>query len=413
MAVRVRLVPAGGHGLADPLLLAALQRGVDATDVVDSSGQARVQVAALQRRCALEWSVDGAIALPLVPGTGLPEALPADRASDPASLSRFALLRRDEEGWLLESGRSPWRVRLEAQAVGLLPRLGEEPARDLTTLLHLAGMLDDRDEEPSALCWEPHDRYFVSRSRSDIPRPAEFRLAGVRPPEPARRADDGGGQRIALPVPAGPREDEPTLWDATESRRSVRVFADEAVPLAALGELLWRTLRVVRVQPADGDAPYERILRPVPSGGAMHATDLWLACTRVEGVPAGVWRYDPFTHELVGHGRAADQPNPLDSWLALAGRAPAPITGLLTARHARTSWKYTGIALSLELKEIGGILMALQVAAGAVGLGMCPWGSGPTSAIAAALGVDQEIDMPLGEFVLGVPAAFADPLDRC
>jgi SagB-type dehydrogenase family enzyme len=225
----------------------------------------------------------------------------------------------------------------------------------------------------------------------------------VRPAEPARRTDLPDGPRIALPVPAGPRDDEPTLWEASSSRRSIRAFAESPVPLADLGELLWRTLRVIRVLPADDQVPYDRIHRPVPSGGAMHAIELWLVCARVEGVPAGLWRYDPFTHELVGRDAGPGQADVLPSMVDADGVRP-PVTALLTTRHARTSWKYGGIALALELKDVGVIMEAVQLTASALGLGMCPWGSGPVEGLARVLGIDPEIDMPIGEFVLGVPA---------
>ena len=51
---------------------------------------------------------------------------------------------------------------------------------------------------------------------------------------------------------------------------------------------------------------------------------------------------------------------------------PLAVLGLITARHARTAWKYGGIACALELKDAGVIMHALQLAAVALGLGMCP-----------------------------------------
>lgn len=398
MPVRVSLAPGADPLTADPILAAALAAGVDAVDALGASGPTLEALKRLQRRGLLVWSVDGAAAAVVLPGTAWPNA-----QSTSMDLSRFAILRRVDEDWLLESGRSPWRVRLEPGALALLPFLASDSARDLQTLLGLAGMLADDDADAAALGWEPHDRYFATWSRGDVAPSAGYRLQDVRPAEPARRTDLPDGPRIALPVPTGPREDEPTLWEASSSRRSIRSFAESPVPLADLGELLWRTLRVIRVLPADDQVPYDRIHRPVPSGGAMHAMELWLVCARVEGVPAGLWRYDPFSHELVGRDAG---PGPDDILLGMvdADGVRPPVTALLTTRHARTSWKYGGIALALELKDVGVIMEAVQLTASALGLGMCPWGSGPTERLARVLGVDPEIDMPVGEFVLGVPA---------
>jgi SagB-type dehydrogenase family enzyme len=397
MAVRVRLAPGAGRPQADPLLVAALTTGVDAADAFEATGATREALIRLHRLGMLEWSVDGASASLLTPGASWPDGSPAS-----TELSRFAIVRHDDGSWLVESGRSAWRVRLDTGTLALLPMLASDSARDLRMLLGLSGMLADHDADPAALGWEPHDRYFAAWSRTDVPRAEGYRLQDVRPAEPARRADPPAAPRLPLPAPSGPRPDEPTLWAASESRRSVRAFSDAPVPLADLGELLWRTLRVVRVLPADDLVPYDRVLRPVPSGGAMHATELWLVCARVEGVPVGVWRYDSFAHELVGQSGDVRPEQAISLMRDPAGSTP-PIVAVITARHARTSWKYGGIALALELKDVGVIMAAVQLTAGALGLGMCPWGSGPTAGLARLLGVDPEIDMPVGEFVLGVP----------
>lgn len=399
MDVRVGLVEADVPPGTDALLAAYLAAGVPADEVLAVDGAARQQLQHLQGLCLLQWRTADAAAVPLVRGTPLPQ--PAGLPSGTPVVSRFAVLRRGEQGWHLESGRSPWQVRLQPRALTRLGDLSAPEAEGLRTLLGWTGMLDDDDGDAAGLGWEAHDRYFVSRSRGDLPREPGYRLQGARPAEPARRSDAPGAERIPLPAPDGPRPDEPTLWQATENRRSVRTFTDDPVPLVALGALLWRTLRVVEVIPADRDAPYERVRRPVPSGGAMHALDLWLLCSRVEGVRNGVWRYDPFTHELVGSSPATSPGADLPAF-DVDGRRP-PIVGVLTARHARTSWKYAGVALSLELKDVGVVFEALQLTAGALGLGMCPWGSGPTRLLARVLGVDEEIDMPVGEFILGVP----------
>ena len=382
LAPDVELVPEGLRRagavtrLSDIMTVAALASGIPAADLARGPGDSPVRrelLERLHRRALLCWRVEGiAEAAPLAPGLGLPDVSRRDSPGGPVPLSRFALLRRDETGWLLESGRS---------AAGAPHR----PRRR-------------GDREP---------RTTRGGGRT-LPRAARHGRNAGRPRRRALGARVGAARpllRLPLPVPAGPGPDEPTLWTASEARRSVREFAEAPVPLEALGALLWRTLRVVRLLPRDpaGSHSYEAMLRPVSSGGAMHATDLWLVCSCVANVPRGVWRYDPFAHALVGVP-LSDGGGRLDRFLSasVTGTRP-PVLGLLTVRHARTAWKYSGIAYSLELKDVGVILHALNLTAGAVGLGMCAWGSGPTAEIARLLGVDPEMDSPAGEFVLGVP----------
>ena len=404
MPILIRLDPAAPlSAVGDPLLFAALGAGVPVADVPPAVID-RLHGAAL-----LRWSVPGlAEARPLMRSLPVPVIASRDAAPGRATvpLSRFALLRREhgerEHGeYVLESGRSRWQVRLTAAGLAALGdlRAAGDDAGLLLGLLGACGLLDDDDA--SAAAWQPHDRYFASRSRTDLG-PALRLPAEWRDPGPALRPEeDPTAVRIPLPRPTGPEPDEPTLWQAAESRRSVRTFADEPVPLPALGALLWRTLRVIeeRQAGADAEGSYAALRRPVGSGGGMHGTDLWLWCGRVADVPVGIWRYDPRAHALVGV--AAGDPGDVLARFAGTG---APVVGLLTVRHSRAGAKYDRIAFALELKDVGVILHALQLTAGALGLGMCPWGSGPTEAVARLLGTDPEVDAPIGEFVLGVPA---------
>jgi SagB-type dehydrogenase family enzyme len=162
-------------------------------------------------------------------------------------------------------------------------------------------------------------------------------------------------------------------------------------------------MRVVDRVPAhapDGSS-YEGLLRPVPSGGAMHALDLWLVCGGVEGVAPGPWWYDPFDHALVGVDAPTDA---VDSYLTGAARAvsgPVALAAALTTREARPAWKYGGIAYALQLKDVGVVMHAVQLTGQALGLGVCPIGSGPTRAVAHLLGIDPEVDAPVGEFLVG------------
>lgn len=368
-------------GITDPFVLAALRAGVPAADVPEVlAGPARATVLGLHRAGMLMWRIeDIACAMPLATGTELvvPEPSPGE-----VQLSHLAVLRR---GWVLESAVSHWSVELTPAALDLLAH--GDPEGWLAGLLAAVGMTGEQE----AADWSPYELLLLSRSRQDLDLlPAAARERGTAG-EPARRRIDSD-EFIALPRAEGPLAQEPSLFAATQSRRTVRDFAAGPVGLDALGALLWRTLRVQEVIAADPDDPlsYERVLRPVPSAGAMHATDLWLLCFDVESLAPGVYLYDPLRHGLV----------PMPATLP-ASRPPDPVVGVFTARHRRTHWKYGSLALSLELKDVGVQMMALQLSAPPLGLGVCPWGSGHTGRLSRILGIDPLVDPPVGEFGLG------------
>ena len=339
----------------------------------------------------LEWTVGTSlIARPLSRDLPLP-ALPTQPANQ--ELSEWAMLRPTHGRWFLESAASPWQVSdergLQALAAGSTWSAAE------WALLGAIGLTASTDDPQLAHDWNFHDRLFATRSRLDALQPLSPMNAGSTPAPPLHRIPSSAANpeavRIALPAVTGPRPDEPTLFDAMESRRTIRQFADAPLALADLGELLWRSVRFRSVQPGRGPegVEYEAARRPVPSGGGLHSIDTWVATSHVEGLPQAWWWYDPREHELVMVGELRDD----------ARSDPAMLR--FTVRHARTSWKYPGFAHALELKDMGAIMMAVQLAGEPLGIGTWLLGSGSTADFEADLGVDLNTDHPVGELIVG------------
>lgn len=402
LAPRVTVTWSGLRGfsgetrLTDRPLVAALTEGASLERLLEigtprAGRDVRGVLDVLHERLLLAWQVRDAegrawaTLTPQRPGIALP--VPEDSGGSLA-LSRFALLRVDAGGWLLESGRSPWRASLSNDAAAAVAA-GHGPA-ELSALLGMGGLRADSDDDAASRYWEFHDRYFASQSRPDAAAwGATFRFADR--PEPALVRPPHVDLSVALPLPDA-TDPGPGIWEVAEQRRSHPALSDAPLPLAALGSLLWHTLRIIGSFEHDPSTPlsYEGLRRPVPSGGAMHSVGLWLICRNVEGLAAGVWWYDPAEHALL---RVADAPPTREPDVHQA-------YGYLVSRHARVAWKYERIAHALALKDAGVILHALQAAATALDIAMCPVGSGPTSSVLSLLGLDDDEYVPVGEFWL-------------
>lgn len=339
----------------------------------------------------LEWTVGTSlVARPLSRGLSLP-ALPTQSAEQ--ELSEWAMLRPTHDSWVLESAASPWQVSDERG----LQVLANGPTWSAAewALLAAIGLTASSDNPQLAHDWNFHDRLFATRSRLDALQPLSPMNARTTPAPPLHRipasAANSDAVRIALPAVTGPRADEMSLFDAMENRRTIRQFTDAPLALADLGELLWRSVRIRGVHPGQGPAgvEYEAARRPVPSGGGLHSIDTWVATSHVEGVPRAWWWYDPREHELVMVSELSDD----------AGTNPVVLR--FTVRHARTSWKYSGFAHALELKDMGAIMLAIQLAGAPLGIGTWLLGSGSTADFAADLGIDLATDHPVGELIVG------------
>ncbi|WP_043262736.1 SagB/ThcOx family dehydrogenase [Streptomyces sp. CT34] len=228
--------------------------------------------------------------------------------------------------------------------------------------------------------------------------------AGQGTPPPARLHHPEADAVIALPdgsdAPSRP------LTEVLASRRSVRAYAAERVPLPLLGTLLDRSARVRGYLPPRA---YEQTQRPAPSGGARHSLEIYVLAREVEGLPAGAYHYDPFTHTLHGLSPwtaelAALQQRTVTE-LALLDAAP-PVSLYLAACAARTTWKYEGMALSLIYRDTGCLMQTLSLAATDLGLASCLTGRMESPATAPFLAPPHHDRLiHVGSLALGLPAA--------
>ena len=364
---------------------------------------------------------------------GLSGRVPAVVPAEPL-LSRFAVLRRDGDHLVLESPLASAAVVVHDAAVTALVHQLAAPAgeaagvvdlpppvvSELVAVLAAHGLVHDAAEERrpdlAGEQWSPHELWFHARSRGgyhDQPLGGTLWAAGRFDPLPARRArpPDTTGTRVELagPEPAvaapGPAPGFDASLDAVlRARRSIREQdGDRPLTVRQLGEFLHRCARVTQVA-ADGRQQVS--LRPSPSGGALHGLELYPVVTRVDGLAAGMYHYDPFGHALdpvCGDG-------PLVRRLAaLAGQASgAAVPQVLlvaSCRFGRVMWKYQGMAYALVLKDLGALFQTMYLVATAMGLAPCALGCGDVELFAAATGLDPRVESSVGEFMLGSRAA--------
>jgi SagB-type dehydrogenase family enzyme len=87
--------------------------------------------------------------------------------------------------------------------------------------------------------------------------------------------------------------------------------------------------------------------------------------------------------------------------------APAVPQVLITiaARFGRVSWKYSSVAYSLILKDVGVLTQSLYVMATDMGLGGCAIGLTNIDLFAKMTGIEFHVEGPVGQFALGRGAA--------
>jgi SagB-type dehydrogenase family enzyme len=350
-------------------------------------------------------------AVPIAPGEVLD--LPELDGSLPVRLSRFAIVREHDGELVVESPLSRHRVVLHRPlttwVVGALGRAttAGDIAQGINVTRHLA-----EDTDPDLRTWSPHDLMFHSRSRlgrHDDAAGAVFPNVADLPPLPVvRPLPEGRRFPLHRPDLGAVRDGEPTLTEAIERRHSVREFAEEGLTARQLGDLLFRTARVRSQTEAVGaeGVRYAVSARPYPSAGSLYELDLYLTVDRCDGLPRGIYHYDPQGHALtLVNENAAHVDELLDSAMVLTGarrRPPTLIT--MTARIGRLSWVYDGISYATTLKHVGVLQQTLYLVATMLGLAPCAVTTGDSEMATTAFGLDWPAEVSVGEFVVGLPA---------
>jgi len=207
-------------------------------------------------------------------------------------------------------------------------------------------------------------------------------------PAPPQRPYDESADVIDLPQPDRSILKKTHILDVIRDRESRRTFTGESLSLSELAYLLWATQGVRLIAPGGWGSA-----RTVPSGGARHPYETYLAVNRVDGLAPGVYRYVPYEHRLVslfpGQARS-DEVTGLACGLSYVGQAA--VCFLWVALPYRSEWRYGLGARRDVLIEAGHICQNLYLACESLGCGTCAILSGGP-AIDAALGLDGEDEM--------------------
>ena len=348
-----------------------------------------------------------------------PPPPPSQEVCSAPVLSRFALLRRDDEGLLLESPRAWCDIRVHDPAVlsvlGSLadPEAGALPAEVAHRVIHdlcWARMAvptpNTEDTELRLRQWSPHELWFHERSRMGTH--AEFgnNYGGTFwardrfDPLPARPEPFAGpALDLYRPDLAALRRTDPTLTTVLEDRRTIRV-PDEDNPITAeqLGEFLYRCARNRGTVVDEG---VEYTSRPYPSGGSTYELEVYPLVRHAAGLQPGLYHYESHEHRLrlVRAGSHPAVRRLLNSNVPFE-QGPPQVLLVVSARVGRLMWKYEGMPYALVLKHVGVLYQTMYCVATAMGLAPCGLGAGDAEAFTQATGRDPLEECGVAEFAL-------------
>jgi SagB-type dehydrogenase family enzyme len=356
--------------------------------------------------------------------------------TDIVVLSRFAYLRRRGNEMVLESPRAGALFRIcdpdiaaviallsTPQQIKRLRRQDGFPGVELLALLVDCQILfkigaasgdglRPTEGDANLVLWDFHDLLFHTHStegRQANPLGGLYPYAGVIAPPPAVRPRWPGKTIDLRKVSGAPSQTISPVATLLHERHSTRDFDDQRpITLTELSRFLDHTARVQSkwqsgLDLGDDGPVVEYTSRPYPSGGSAYELELYLAVANCEGLARGFYHYDADRHALVPIDARMQDLDAMLSAAQFAMDAPGVPQILITmaARFGRISWKYSSIAYSLILKDVGVLLQTFYMMAADMGLGGCAIGSTNIDLFAKMTGIEFHVEGPVGLFAIG------------
>jgi len=193
-------------------------------------------------------------------------------------------------------------------------------------------------------------------------------------------------ESIQLPDPS--LESQNSIEEMLASRRSVRDYADRALTLDEISQVLWAAQGITN----------ERGFRTAPSAGALYPLVLNLVVENVEGLTDGVWEYSPEGHtiSLVIEGTLLG-----DLSEAALGQSPvsdASAVLVITAIPEITRARYGDRTMRYVDQEVGCVCQSVYLQCESLGLGTVAIGAFYDDDVAGIINTNAEprLLMPIG-----------------
>jgi SagB-type dehydrogenase family enzyme len=186
----------------------------------------------------------------------------------------------------------------------------------------------------------------------------------------AQPAPPKDAEVTALPKPNKFITTKDHVFECIADRQSRRKYTGQPLSLAELSYLLWATQGVKRHV-----AGPRVTIRTVPSGGAMHPLETYIAAQRVEGLKPGLYRYLPLDHALALVYAADDLAKRVTEAARDQFDGSCAAVFIWSAVPHRSEWRFVTEAAKLVLLDAGHVCQNLYLACESICCGTCGIGA--------------------------------------
>ena len=186
----------------------------------------------------------------------------------------------------------------------------------------------------------------------------------------------------SVELPAAKTTGTMSVEEAIFTRRSQRVFTDEALSLADVAQMLWSGQGVTD----------DKGHRAAPSARGLYPHTLYLVVRNVDGLEPGLYRYEPETHTLSDLG-IADAGDKLSAAGVQENSQTAPAVIVVGTAVAKMLEMFPGSAQSVADLEAGHIGQNFYLQAQSAGLGTVVTAGFSSEAVTESLGLDPNMSI--------------------
>jgi len=196
----------------------------------------------------------------------------------------------------------------------------------------------------------------------------------------------------SIKLPAARLDSSVSIEKVLCSRRSIREFSAQPLDLSQLSQLAWAA------QGLTGPEAH----RTAPSAGGLYALELYVIAANVNGLPAGVYRYDFLTHQVVSLLTADICRELSRAALDQTSIAQAAAIFAISAVYERISSKYGERGVRYAHMEAGHAAQNLLLQAVALDLGAVLVGAFSDAKVKRILALSKQ-ETPLYLIPVGKP----------
>lgn len=266
--------------------------------------------------------------------------------------------------------------------------------------VHKEPIIKEDSSSSGTRIWEPVDLAFQRQRSFGGAYPMSDRMR--KSPSPVKHVK--GLSSVALPKVHNSDNNEKrhSLLDTLNNRKSIRKYSKYGMNKSDLSRFLYHSARIKKIYKSDQGTLTKR---PYPSGGGRYPLEIYVLNNRISDIQKGLYYYDPYKHKLLLLSRNKKYQREFNEFiLDVQGQSmnrEPDIVLIITAVFARTMWKYSKIALSLIMSDLGCLYQTMYLVATEMNLAPCPIGGTHEQLVRDWLNLHWFEESHVGTFMLG------------